>query len=214
MKSEENINSYHFSIEEKTEAVSFEQIAEVLHDAHRSNIEKGMRFASAFITGEEIREEVGEEGTIYLIRQEAEIAAVGAIKYRQWNKWFCKDTLCGNIFLVGVREKYKGYGLSKMMYHKLEEIIFQKCEIATMNTAVNNTIMLQSRLHDGWRYVDFFSHKGVDFYSIMLAKWHGQCPYSNRECQYRYLIRKALIKMQKKQNGEFRKWAKIIRRKR
>ena len=213
MKSEKKINNYNFSMEEKTEAVSFEQIAEVLHDAHQSNIEKGMQFASAFVTGEESREKVGKDGVIYLIREKNEIAAVGAIKYRQWNKWFCKDTLCGDILLVGVREKYKGYGLSKMMYHKLEEIIFQKCEIATMNTAVNNTIMLQSRHHDGWRYVDFFSHKGVNFYSIMLAKWRDQCPYSDRECRYRYLIRKALIKMQKKQNGEFRKWVRIIRRK-
>lgn len=214
MKTDKNIKKYNFSMEEKTEAVSFDQIAEVLHDAHQSNIEQGMQFASAYITGEEIREKVGKEGSIYLIRKENEIAAVGAVKYRQWNKWFCKDMLCGDILLVGVREKYKGYGLSKMMYHKMEEIIFQKCEIATMNTAVNNTIMLQSRLHDGWRYVDYFSHKGVNFYSIMLAKWRDQCPYSDRECRYRYLIRKALIKMQKKQNGEFRKWAKIIRRKR
>lgn len=214
MKLDKDINNYHFSIEEKTESVSFEQVAEVLHDAHQSNIEKGMNFVSAFISGDEIREEIGKEGVIYLIRQGTEIAAVGAVKYRQWNKWFCKDTVCGDVVLVGVREKYKGCGLSKMMFHKLEERIFQKCEIATMNTAVNNTIMLQSRLHDGWRYVDYFSHKGVDFYSIMLAKWRDQCPYSNRECQYRYYIRKAIVKIQKNSSGEFRKWVKVIRRKR
>ncbi|MDO5456148.1 MAG: hypothetical protein Q4F25_04440 [Eubacteriales bacterium] len=199
-----------FKVIPKPDSISCDLIAEVLREAHRANEAKGMHFATAVSTGEEIAEHVGQDGGFFVVMDGEEVCAVCALKYRTWDKWFCRGELCGDIMLVGVREAYKGLGLSNLMYETLEEIAFRRCALVTMNTALNNTIMLDSRLHRGWRYVDYFSHKGTDFYSVMLAKWRDGCPYTEEYCRKMYLKRRRNITLLKKKNGEYRMWAKMI----
>lgn len=184
--------------------ISFDDFANVLHDAHQSNKRNGMHFSTADYTGLEIQEHIGEGGDICIIRTENELCAVGAIKYRKWDKWFCQNQLCADIMLVGVREKYKGLGLSKIIYSTLENVGFRKCNICTMNTAVGNHIMINSRLHDNWKKVDYFSHNGTDFYSIMLAKWDNQSKISDVKCKLMYCYRKNMVKLVRKKDGTFR----------
>lgn len=197
----------------KPDEVSFDEVAEVLHDAHRSNQEKGMIFPAGYQSGEELREHLGETGTFYLAYNDKnDLCAVGALKYRYWNKWFCKGVLCGDILSVGVRQRYKGMGISKKMFLFLEEEAFRHCDLVTMNTAEHNTIMLESRLHDGWRYVDFLSHDGTNFYSIMLAKWNGHPQYSARRCREMFLIRKLYTTAIKRENGDLRPWSSLVKK--
>lgn len=197
----------------KPESVSYDEIADVLHDAHRANTKAGMHFTAAEQSGDEIREHLGDDGQFYVIMDEAGLCAVGAVRYRTWNKWFCRGELCGDILFVGVRERCKGQGLSKLLFRELEQEAFTRCSIATMNTARQNERMLKSRRHDGWRYVDYFSHDGTDFYSIMLAKWRDGCPWTESKCRLKYLMRKAIVIAEKKKNGSYRTIVKILRRK-
>lgn len=188
----------------KPDYISIDDIADVLHDAHKVNSANGMHFSAAVNTGAELMEHVGEDGQFYVIMDGEKPCAVGAVKYRKWNKWFCKGELCGDIMLVGVKEQYKGMGLSRKLFQTIEEDAFKRCSILTMNTAERNTIMLNSRTRDNWIYVDSFSHEGTDFYSVMLAKWKDHCPYSKIYCNMMYQCRKALVRIMRKENGEYR----------
>lgn len=182
-----------------------------MHDAHKSNLEKGMLFATASQTGDEIRGHIRGSGRFYIAVLEGEIVGVGAVRFQNIDMWFHRG-FCADTISVGVKQAYKGLGISKMLYRKLEEAAFEKCDIVIMNTAERNEIMINSRLHDGWIPVDYLSHAGINFYSIMLAKWKYNCPYSSTHCATMFHLRKVRMKLIRDENGNDRLLTTILKR--
>lgn len=199
------------TIIEKPDSVSYDEIASVLHDAHKSNIEKGMHFSAAAQSGDEIRKHLHGSGRFYIAAIGNAVVGVGAVRFRQIDKWFHQG-YCADIVSVGIRSAYKGQGISKLLFSKLEQEAFKECGIVIMNTAEHNEIMLSSRLHDGWCFVDYLSHKGTDFYSIMLAKWKNGCPFSQTHCTRMFAFRKTRMKLVRDINGKDRLFIKAIKK--
>lgn len=195
-----------YKIMEKPDWISYEEIADVLHDAHRANVKKGMHFVASSQDGAETERRLGEEGKFFVALSETnELIGVGAIAFMpSCRDWYGKGQACGEIKMVGVPEKYKGKGISTAIYHALEEYGFSRCDLLVMNTAKDNRIVLDSNARHGWEYVDFKSWKKTDYYSACMAKWKNGCPYNKFIRRLMFNFRRVYTFAVRKENGELR----------
>ena len=71
-----------FRVIPKPEWVSYEEITDVLHDAHQSTKQGGMDFNAATQTSEKTIKRLGNHGRFYVALTEVNsVAAVGAISF-------------------------------------------------------------------------------------------------------------------------------------
>ena len=233
---------------EKPDWISYEEITDVLHDAHMSTAEKGMHFVALNQTAEETEKRLGEDGKFFVVLasdgsrgesspsapegQEAPspsasegrgepspldpnetaqpgnqyiLAGVGAISfYKSCKGWYGKGQPYADIKMVGVRNEYKGQGISSMLYKALEEYGFSQVNLITMNTAEMNAIVLGSNARHGWKRVDFRSWTKTDYYSVVMAKWKDACPFSDAVIKRQYELRKAKTRFLRNAQGKRR----------
>ena len=195
-----------FHVIEKPDWISYDDIAEILHDAHKSNVKKGMHFVASYQDGAETERRLGDEGkTFVALSEDNELVGTGSIAFHKSCKdWYGKGRRCGEIKMVGVPEKYKGKGISTAIYHALEEYGFSRCDLLVMNTAKDNRIVLDSNARHGWEYVDFKSWKKTDYYSACMAKWKNGCPYNKFIRSLMFNFRRVYTFAVRKENGELR----------
>ena len=191
----------------KPEWISYDEITDVLHDAHQSTKEGGMDFNAATQTSEKTIERLGNHGRFYVaLTDDNSVAAVGAISFSRLKRaWYGKkNMMAGHIKMVGVRSAYKRRGLNNRLYEKLEKYGFSHADILVMNTACENRIVLDSNERHGWKYVDCKSFPSTNYYSYVMAKWKNGCPHSDLKRKTIFLIRKALVHAVRNKNGNYR----------
>ena len=203
-----------YRIIEKPDRISYDEIADVLHDAHRSNISRGMNFLASKQTGAEIEKRFGDNGKFFTaITDDNQIAGVGAVTLHQSCKgWYGKNQPYSKITMVGVPEKYKGHGISSALYREMEKYGFSVFDLMVMNTAKDNYIVLDSNARHGWKYVDYKSFSQTDYYSPCMAKWKDGCPYSDSYCKIMYTYRKLITTVTKRKDGRHRLLFRLIKK--
>lgn len=206
-------NRFNYRVVEKPDWISYDMIAEVLHDAHKSNVEKGMRFVASFQDGRETERRLGECGKFFVaLTDEDEIAGVGAVSlHDSCTGWYGKKQPYSEIKMVGVPEKYKGLGISSALYRKMEEFGFSVNELMIMNTARDNHIVLDSNARHGWTYVDYKSWPRTDYYSPVMAKWKNGCPYSLKFCRLMFNYRRLYTILVRRKNGQQRLLFRLLK---
>lgn len=205
-----------FTVIEKPDWISYEEIADLLHDAHRSNVEKGMHFVASSQDGAETERRLGEEGKFFVaLSENNELIGAGAIAFMPACKdWYGKGQACGEIKMVGVRDRYKGRGISSALYKALEEYGFSRCDLLVMNTARDNRMVLESNARHGWVYIDYKSWKKTDYYSVCMAKWKNGCPYNDLYRRLMFHYRKIYTLAVRRVNGELRFPLNMIKKER
>ena len=103
----------HFFVMERPEWISFDEIAELLHEAYRENVEKGMRYSAAFQNGEEIRRRLHGKGKFFVaLNEEKKLIGVSAIEIKDYTaSWYGKNQQYGYISMEGVLPDYQGKAL-------------------------------------------------------------------------------------------------------
>ena len=168
------------TVTEKDETVSFEDLTSFLHDVHQSTVSNGMHFAAASQNAQETQKRLGSRGTFFVARtKEKELVGCGAVSYGTvCPNWFARNKPYCEIKMVGVKPAFRGQGINNRIYEALENYGFTMANILTMNTAVDNKIVIQSNLRHGWVIVGYTSWKTTDYYSVIMAKWKRECPYN------------------------------------
>lgn len=199
---------------EKPEWISFEEITDVLHDAHRSNTDSGMQFKAAVQTPQDTEKRLGSDGRFFVaLTDDSYLAGVAAISYHESGSyWFNKGRPCMEVKMVGVREAFKGRGISGMLYSKMEEYGFSRVDILFMNTAEENQIVLKSNGHHGWRFVDYKHWPETNYYSPFMAKWKNGCPYSDSYRHIRFMLRYFRARLLRTKSGSYRMPFALIKR--
>ena len=197
------------AVVEKPDWVSYEEITDVLHDAHASTAGKGMHFVALTQSAEDTKRRLGEDGKFFVALAEKdgrqEVAGVGAISFSKSCKgWYGKGQPYAEIKMVGVRGAYKEQGISSMLYQALEAYGFSRVDLITMNTAENNAIVLDSNARHGWKRVDFRSWAKTDYYSVVMAKWKDACPFSEAVLNRNYKLRRAKTRLLRSADGKRR----------
>ena len=189
---------------QKPDQISLEQITDLLHEAHTSTAGKGMHFMAYTQTPEDTKRRLGNNGVFYVALCDGELAGCAAVRFHdKGKKWYCKDPEYAEIKMVAVGNQYKGLGLSNKLYEALEDYAFARCDFITMNTAVENTLVVERNKRHGWKVIDYCSWKSTDYYSVVMGKWKN-CPFSDRYIKTRYLVREKIVNLIKDRNGDFR----------
>ena len=196
----------------KPDEISYEEITDVLHEAHASTADKGMHFVALTQTAEETRKRLGEDGKFFVALARSEdgsgeeiLAGVGAVAfYKSCKGWYGKGQPYADIKMVGVRNEFKGQGISSALYRALEEYAFSRVDLITMNTAEDNAIVLDSNARHGWKRVDFRSWSKTDYYSVVMAKWKDACPFSDAAVKRHYELSKAKTRLLRNADGKRR----------
>lgn len=188
----------------KPEYISLEQITEVLHEAHETTAVGGMHFWAHTQTVEDTRKRLGNSGEFFVALCDGDLAGCAAVIFHQHGKkWYCKNKDYAEIKMVAVRNKYKGLGLSNMLYSALEKRAFERNDLIVMNTASANELVIGRNIRHGWKIIDYCSWRNTDYYSVVMGKWK-KCPYSDLHLKGRYKIRKLLVTAFKDSKGHYR----------
>ena len=190
-------NSGSIRVMEKPDWISYDQIHDLLYQAHESNREKGFDVKTAHMTGEELEKHIGETGKCFVALDGDKL--VGTTSYRILDRdyWCAKGKVVDRV-LAGVSPDYKGKHISSMLFSKIVEIAkLEGYQYIESRTAEENEIVQKINIKDGYRYIDFLSTK-TDHYTVVMLQWLNECPYSKWRTNLHFKWRRMLIKLRYK----------------
>ena len=189
---------------EKPEEISFDEIREVLWQANEKNRQDGFYLTTAQMSGEKLKERLGEGGQCFVAMAQESGAdgtessqgrLVGTISARFLNRrtWYAHERVV-DYMLAGVIPEYQGRHINTMLAEKVFEFAKENgCGIVELDTAISNKHAIAVYEHQGFDFVGYKANPGGDHYSVIMAKWLGKCPYSKAYRRLRFLIRKTIV---------------------
>lgn len=185
------------SIVEKPDYITYDDIHELLYAAHASNREKGFNVKTALMNGKELEELLGDTGRCFVALDGDKLVGTASFRILNRDYWCVQGDVVDRI-LVGVLPEYKGQHISSMLFKKiLDEVKASGYKYIESRTAENNEIMQIISLKDGYRYIDFLSTK-ADHYTVVMLQWLEECPYSIKQTDWHFKMRRFLIKLRYK----------------
>lgn len=180
---------------EKPDSVSWDVIHDVLWAAHKDNREKGMYMRYPSLSGEQLKEKVGINGKCFVAFYKDNVVGTCSFKLIKRNRWYAKGRVAYYL-MEGVLPEFQGLGVyGKLMEAREEHVRSLGIQIAEMDTAEYNKEIQAIVLHYGFKYVKFYSYPSGKHYSVVLAKWFNNCPFSNLYCKWRFYLSRFEVKL-------------------
>ena len=189
------------TIAEKTDEISYEQIHQVLRRAHQVNKGSGFSMATADLSGEQIRQRIGSDGKCWVALDGDKVVGTLSIRMLKRNTWYAKGKV-PDYMLAGVLPDYQGMHINSM----LAETAFKYCRemgypLMELDTAEQNQHAVEVYRHQGFHLVGYKATKNADHYSVVMAKWLREQPYSETYCRIRYELKKLYIRIRYQVGG-------------
>lgn len=186
-------------IMEKPGWVSWDLIHEVLWKAHSKNRENGVIMSYPSLSGEELKDMIGDHGKLFVAIDGKTVVGTLALIVKSGRKWYNSGQY-GYLCFGAVLPEYSGKGIYRSLYQLAETTAKQmSLSVLTRDTNENNARMLKITKQEGYHFVEYRVHK--DHSNIVRAKWLDQCPFTDRYINKRYRLSKILSKIQYKTNG-------------
>lgn len=182
----------------KPDGVSFDDIHELLAAAHRKNYEKGIVLSYSLMTGDQIKEKLGDEGQCWIAMDGDKLVGTTSVTFFQGRDWWNKGKKVAHGCFTGILNQYQGIGiLEDMNALKYDYIIAHGADMNQGDTAENNHTVLKVLRKDGYKVVSYFAAKN-NHYSVRIVKWLNGCPFSDKYINRRFKIARFLTRMQYK----------------
>lgn len=170
---------------EKASEISWDAIHEILLAAHNDKNKDGGAQATAFLTGEELKEKVGD-GKCFVALMDGKMVGTGSVSIRERNYWYSRGKIAYYCF-GAILPDYQGLGIySKLDKARDEYVKKLGLNLIYTHTSSSNKKMQEIKKKQGYRLVGFSAFKSTNYYSVTLAKWIEGCPYSKWHCYLRY----------------------------
>ena len=209
-------------IMQKPDSVSYDDIHDLLLAAHKKNIEKGIVLQYAQMSGDEIKEKLGEEGRCWVAFCGDQLVGTTSVTFFQGNGWWDRGKKVAHGCFTGILGKYQGIGiLEDLNALKYEYIKERGADMNQGDTAEDNYTMLKVLHKQGYKTVSYFAPENTDHYSVRVVKWLNECPYSdnyiNKRCKWSERLTKMRYKPGKIERSRFttflskklKKWLKL-----
>ncbi len=193
-------------IVEKPEWVSWDDIHELLLQAHKKNYDKGIILGYTQMPGSKIKEKLGDEGQCWVAMDGDKIVGTTSVTYFQGTSWWNKGKKVAHGCFTGILREYQGIGIMEELNAKKYE--HEKAHGADMNegdTAENNITVLKVFGKEGYKVVSYYAPP-TNHYSVRIVKWLNGCPFSDKYINRRFRIAKILTKLQFKPGRVQRNW--------
>lgn len=182
----------------KPDGVSFDDIHELLAAAHKKNHEKGIVLSYSQMTGNQIKEKLGEEGRCWVAMDGDKLVGTTSVTFFQGKNWWNKGKKVAHGCFTGILNQYQGIGLLEDMNAlKYDYILAHGTDMNQGDTAEDNHTVLKVLGKDGYKVVSYFASRS-DHYSVRIVKWLNGCPFSDKYINRRFKIAKLLTRMQYK----------------
>jgi GNAT superfamily N-acetyltransferase len=184
---------------EKPDFVSWDDIHEVLWEAHAENRENGINMPFPALPGEKIREKIeGGHGKMFVAMLDDRVVGTGAILIENKSFWWGENTYAYCCF-GSVLPEFRGHGIYKEIeLRQEEETKANGLEIMLFETHERNKRMLTISKKNGYKAIEFIV---FDYYNIAMAKWLNGCPYSDWYLACRFHVYKLYRKLRYKPGG-------------
>jgi len=171
---------------EKPDWVTWDDIKQCLVEAHAVNRAKGINMSHYQWDANNIGGYIEESGVIFIALDSGKVVGTLGIKERQGNYWFVKGRY-GYLCFGSLLPNYQGLGI----YKKLNEACEEYARSNNLNVVVLDTHSKNKHMHaiskrGGYQLVRFFLTGKKDHFSVMMAKWLIDAPFSSTYCQYKY----------------------------
>ena len=187
---------------EKPDWVSWDDIHEVLWEAHSKNRENGVIMSYPSLTGEEIQHMIGDHGKLFLAIQDKRVVGTLALIVKSGKRWYNSGEY-GYLCFGAVIPEYSGKGIYRSLYQLAETTAKQmKLPVLTRDTNEKNARMLKITKQEGYYYVEYRVHKGHN--SIVRAKWLVSCPFTDKQINRYYRFSWLLARLRYNKRGEER----------
>lgn len=187
-------------IVEKPDWVSWEEIHDVLWKAHENNREKGIIMAYPSLSGEEIKNKIGDNGKMFLAIDGKKVVGTLALVEKTGKRWYNTGRY-GYLCFGAVLPDCSGKGVYRSLYQLAESTAKQKgLSVLTRDTNENNARMLKITKQEGYHFVECKAYK--DHFNIVRAKWLNKCPYPVWFIKLRFVISKIITKIRYKMDPQ------------
>lgn len=185
---------------EKPEWVSWNEIHDVLWNAHAKNREKGVIMAYPSLSGDEIRNKIGSSGKMFVAISGEKVVGTLALITRIGKRWYNSGKY-GYMCFGAVLPDYSGKGIYRSLYQLAEsEAKNMELSVLTRDTNEKNARMLHISKQEGYHYVELKAYK--DHFNIVRAKWLGKCPYPLWYIKFRFAISKFTTRIRYKMDPQ------------
>lgn len=182
----------------KPDWVSYDDIHELLAAAHKKNYEKGIVLTYSLMTGDQIKEKLGNEGQCWVAMDGDKLVGTTSVTFFQGKNWWNKGKKVAHGCFTGILNQYQGIGiLDDLNALKYEYTIAHGADMNQGDTAEDNHTMLRVLGKDGYKVVSYFAAKN-NHYSVRIVKWLNGCPFSDKFINRRFKIARFLTRLQYK----------------
>lgn len=183
---------------QKPDSVSWDDIHNLLLEAHKKNIEKGIVLQYAQMSGEEIQKKLGDEGRCWVAMDGDKLVGTTSVTFFIGKGWWNKGKKVAHGCFTGILRQYQGTGiLEEMNAKKYEYSIASGAEMNQGDTSEDNKIVRKVLAKEGYKTVAFFASES-NHYSVRIVKWFGECPFPDNYINRRCKISEKLTKWQYK----------------
>lgn len=178
----------------KPEWISWDDIHNVLVQAHAENRQKGIIMRKPGLPGEMIEKEIGDNGVMLVALYGNKLVGTSALIVKRANTWY-SDGPYGYLCFDAVLPQYVGKGVYSQLCRR-RELLARDLGLNKLysDTHHKNYHIIAINKSHGFKCVDVKVLS--DHWNVVLFKWLDGCPHSNFRCKYEYMIRRA--KMQTK----------------
>lgn len=185
---------------EKPEWVSWDEIHNVLVNAHAQNRANGIYMRKPTLPGEEIAKEIGNDGKMFVAMDGEHVVGTLALLIKIGKRWYNTGKY-GYLCYGAVLPEYGGKGIYRSLYQLAETFAKQLgLKVLTRDTNEKNARMLKITKQEGYHFVEYKVCK--DHFNIVRVKWLDKCPYPSWYIKLRFLISKFSIKLRFKTDPE------------
>lgn len=170
---------------EKPDWVSWDDIHNVLWEAHEENRRRGINMRYPTLSGNDIMARVTDSGKMYVAVDNNKIIGTTAFTIKNLDLWCGKGNYAYLCF-SSILPEYRGQGIYKKIMIFVENEIYKNGLSRIMfDTHEQNSRMTEISLRQGYQRISYRHY--CNHYNIVFVKWlTGGCPYSKIYCKLRY----------------------------
>ena len=191
-------------IVEKPDALSYDEIHDLLYAAHAVNRERGFVMRTSLLSGEELEKRIGRDGKCWVAFDGDKPVGTLSIRIVNRNAWYAKGRI-PDYMLAGVLPEYSGKHINSMLAAKAFDFAASHgYTVMELDTADNNDRAIGIYRHQGFRPVGYSAPKGLDHYSVIMAKWLVKRPVLEGVSSLMYRAKRLYVRARYKTGGKKR----------
>ena len=179
---------------EKSEAITYDQLYELIYRAHENTRKLGVKINTKISNGYQLRESIERENmTVYVALLDGKPA--GTISTRIENgKYQCvKGHTVSYVAYVAVLPEYKGHGIGKALCEKAEEYANDHGADAIGLLVAHRNPAAEFYPHIGYEKSEFLPRIKLKQYAIYEVKWLKKCNIPKWARALYYKMRKTYV---------------------